>query len=131
MAIPSKQKKAFKVNKPHVSHGLAFITATYNNTRIVIADLKGNILVWSTAGKLGFKGPRKSTPYAANIVAKEVIDKAKNFGLRQVDVRVKGIGQGRESAIRTLNNMGIVILSIRDITSMPHNGPRPRKIRRV
>ena len=125
------KKPINKKQKPQVSHGIAFITATYNNTKIAIADLKGNILIWSTSGKLGFKGPRKSTPYAAGIVAKEIIEKAKEFGLRQVEVQVKGIGQGRESAIRTLNNMGISILSIKDVTSMPHNGPRPRKPRRV
>lgn len=117
--------------KQIVTKGKIYIKASYNNTVITITDMLGNVLVWSTAGLKGFKGPKKATPYAASIIANDIIAKLKPFGMREADVFVKGIGHGRESAVRTLNSGGIKINSIRDITPVPHNGPRPKKPRRV
>jgi small subunit ribosomal protein S11 len=117
--------------KRTVLTGKAYIKATYNNTVITITDLSGNVLSWSSAGVRGFKGPRKATPYAATQIAYDIVGKLRPFGLREMDVYVKGIGHGRESAIRGLSAGGIKIKSIRDITPIPHNGPRPKKPRRV
>lgn len=117
--------------KKDVPIGKAYITASYNNTVITITDPGGNVLAWSTAGSKGFKGPRKATPYAATVTAYDVIQKIRSFNMRSVDVFVRGIGHGRESAIRTLNGGGLKVDSIRDVTPIPHNGPRPRKPRRV
>lgn len=114
-----------------IKHGLAHIQSTYNNTMVTISDLNGNVLSWSSAGSLGFKGSKKSTPYAAGIVVEDVIAKIQKYGLAQVDVLVKGIGSGRESAIRALQAHGLEVLSIKDVTPIPHNGCRPRKVRRV
>ena len=122
--IKSKKKK-------FVPQGRAYIQATYNNTIISITDTQGNVIAWSSAGKMAFKGPKKATPYAASIIVKEVIDKAKNLGLKSVDVFVKGVGSGREAAIRALNANNVNILSIKDVTPIPHNGCRPPKVRRV
>ena len=122
---PKKKKKKF------VAKGQAYIQATYNNTIVTIADPDGNVLFWSTSGKMGFKGPKKSTPFAAGIVVKDVVDKMKDIGMKDLDILVKGVGSGRESAIRALNSHGINILSIKDVTPIPHNGPRPKKPRRV
>ncbi len=124
-----KSRKAKK--KKFVAHGHAYIQATYNNTIISITDDKGNVISWSSAGHKGFKGPKKSTPYAASIIVKDVVDKAKVYGLKSVDVFVKGVGSGRESAIRTLTANNIAIQSIKDVTPIPHNGVRPPKVRRV
>ncbi len=123
---PKRNKK-----KRLVDHGQAHVLSTYNNTTITITDLSGNALSWSTSGKMGFKGPKKSTPYAAGSVARDAVEKAKAFGLQRVDVFVKGIGSGRESAIRGIQNNGIQVLSIHDVTPVPHNGCRPKKVRRV
>jgi small subunit ribosomal protein S11 len=123
--------KAKKKAKRMVDHGHAHILSTYNNTIITITDLNGNALSWSTSGSRGFKGPKKSTPYAAGAVAKDAVDKAKIYGLQRVDVFVKGIGSGRESAIRGIQNNGIEVLSITDVTPVAHNGCRPKKVRRV
>ena len=114
-----------------VSHGKAYIQATFNNTIVSITDQNGDVLGWSSAGKVGFKGPKKSTPYAAGVVVKEVSEAIKAFGLKEVNVFVKGIGGGREGAIRALNSNGIQVLSVKDITPIPHNGCRPPKRRRV
>lgn len=114
-----------------ISKGKAYINATYNNTVITITDMSGNVLVWSSAGSQGFKGPKKSTPYAATQIAEQIVQKLKPFNLKELDVYVKGIGHGRESAIRSLSNGGLIIKSIKDITPIPHNGPRPPKPRRV
>ncbi len=111
--------------------GQAHIKSTYNNTIITITDLNGAVLVWSSAGKNGFKGPKKSTPYAAGIIAKSIIDKIKKLGIKELDVFVKGVGTGREAAIRALDADGIKIVSIKDVTPIPHGGCRPRKRRRV
>ena len=111
--------------------GKAHVRASYNNTIIAVTDEKGGVLAWSSAGSLGFKGPKKATPYAASKVAGAVMEKIKKTGLNEIEVFVKGIGSGRESAIRSLANQGLNIVLIKDITPIPHNGPRPKKVRRV
>ena len=123
----SKKKK----QKKSIISGLAFINATFNNTMITITDEQGNSIAWSSAGVKGFKGSRKSTPYAAQIAAEDAGTKAKEFGLKNLQVFVKGPGGGRESALRSLQSIGYVITSIKDVTPIPHNGCRPRKRRRV
>lgn len=127
MAKVVKKKKIKKV----VSHGEAHIQATFNNTIITITDKEGNVLSWATAGASGFKGSRKSTPYAAQIASETAIEKAKAYGLEKVDVFVKGIGSGRDSAIRAFNASGIFVSQLKDVTPIPHNGCRPPKPRRV
>lgn len=127
--IKSKKKK--KKTDKKVAVGKAFIKATYNNTIVTLTDLNGNVLSWASAGMAGFKGPKKSTPYAAQIIVRIAVEKAKPFGLREVSVFVKGVGTGRESAVRALNANGLDITYIKDITPVPHNGCRPKKPRRV
>ena len=114
-----------------VSRGMAFIQATYNNTLVSVADEKGNVLAWSSAGSVGFSGAKKATPYAAARVSEIVAEKARRIGLTEVAVRVSGVGSGRDSAIRALANHGLTLISIKDVTPLPHNGPRPAKVRRV
>lgn len=114
-----------------IPHGRAYVQATYNNTIVTLTDDRGNVISWSTAGKVGFKGPKKSTPFAASIITRDAVEKAKNFGLKDVDVFVKGVGAGREAAVRALHANGLEVLSIKDITPIPHNGCRPPKPRRV
>ena len=123
-------KKKSKVKKK-LSSGVAHIVSSFNNTIITITDDKGNALAWSSAGHKGFKGSRKSTPYAAQIAAEDVGNKAKEHGLKNLKVEVSGPGSGRESALRSLQSKGFKILSIKDTTPMPHNGSRPPKKRRV
>jgi len=113
------------------SQAIATIKATFNNTVISITDLNGDVLCWASAGTIGFKGSRKSTPFAAQRTAESAADKAQKMGVRQVEVRVKGPGSGRESAIRALQAAGLEINAIEDVTPLPHNGCRPRKRRRV
>ena len=120
-----------KLTKRQVINGVAHISVSYNNTMIAIADTKGEILVWSSAGSLGFKGAKKSTPYAANLIAKTVVDKAKRYNLVNLKIIVKGIGPGRESAIRGLAAGGLNITAIMDKTPVAHNGVKPPKPRRV
>ncbi|MCF7946036.1 MAG: 30S ribosomal protein S11 [Spirochaetia bacterium] len=117
--------------KKTVYDGTVRIQATFNNTIVTITDLKGNVVSWASAGGLGFRGAKKSTPYAAQTTAETAAKKAMDYGLRAVHVYVKGPGIGRESAIRALGNLGLQVRSIRDITPIPHNGCRPRKSRRV
>ena len=126
-------KKAFKKRgeKRVVHHGLAHIHASFNNTQITITDQEGNVIAWSSAGGIGFKGSRKGTPFAATQAAISAGNGAKTYGVRSVEVRVKGPGSGRESAIRALQTIGIEVKSIRDVTPIPHNGCRPTKRRRV
>ncbi|MFH1171091.1 MAG: 30S ribosomal protein S11 [bacterium] len=124
---PKKKKK----RKQSVVHGMAHIQATYNNTIITLTDLSGNVITWSSAGRVGFRGPKKSTPYAAGIIVRDALDRAKEVGLKNLDVRIQGVGSGREAAIRALAAQGMNILTIKDVTPIPHNGPRPRKARRV
>ena len=128
-----KRKKTFKKRgeKRVVHHGFALIQASFNNTVITITDTEGNVIAWSSAGAIGFKGSRKGTPFAATQAAISVGNTAKTFGVRSLEVRVKGPGGGRESAIRALQTIGLHVKSIRDITPVPHNGCRPPKQRRV
>jgi len=117
--------------KKFVTTGQAHIQATYNNTIVTLTDQHGNVLAWSSAGKCGFKGPKKATPYAAGIIVRDVVERTKSMGLKSVDVFVRGVGMGREAAVRALAGAGLQILIIKDLTPTPHNGPRPRKPRRV
>lgn len=130
MARPKRKVKKKKVKKD-VGFGVAYIQSTFNNTIITISDQQGNTLCWSSSGTVGFKGARKGTPFAAQLAAREVSSKARDYGVRYIDVKVKGPGAGRESAIRALQSEGMEIKSIRDITPIPHNGCRQRKRRRV
>lgn len=129
------EKIEIKTGKKKIKHkltkGKAYIQSTYNNTLITITDMAGNVIAWSSAGSIGFKGPKKATPYAASLVAKDIANKVKDTGLKEIDVYVKGIGSGRESAVRALNNEGLCVISIKDVTPIPHNGCRARKVRRV
>ena len=132
----SKEKKKSKFSKKknikkYALNGIAYVKSTFNNTIISIADTHGNVIAWSSAGKKGFKGSRKSTPYAAQIAADEVGTKALEFGMKILAVEVKGPGSGRETALRALQAKGFKITSIKDTTPMPHNGSRPPKQRRV
>ena len=111
--------------------GKAFIRATYNNTIVTFTDLNGNVLAGSSAGTVGFRGPKKSTPYASSVIVKDAADKVKQYGLTDVSVFVRGVGSGREAAIRALNANGFTVISIKDVTPIPHNGCRPPKVRRV
>ncbi|MCS7064599.1 MAG: 30S ribosomal protein S11 [Methylacidiphilales bacterium] len=115
----------------NVTTGIAHILATFNNTIVTLTDLNGNVIAWSSAGKCGFRGSKKSTAYVAQVVAQDACKRAMAHGLREVQVRVKGPGSGRESAIRAIQSVGIEITSIVDTTPIPHNGCRPRKPRRV
>lgn len=115
----------------NVSRGIVHVTATFNNTLVSVTDPNGNAIGWSSAGKMGFKGSRKSTAYAAQVVSQDACRQAMGHGLKEVDVRVKGPGSGRESAVRAVQGLGLDILSIRDVTPIPHNGCRPKKARRV
>ena len=126
-----KKVKSKKKIKKNIAKGQAYIQATYNNTIITITDGQGNTLAWSSAGVNGFKGPKKATPYAAGIIVRNVVEKTKEMGLTTVDVFVKGVGAGREAAIRALHANGLAIGSIKDMTPIPHNGCRPQKTRRV
>lgn len=126
-----KKKKKKKKEIKRTSNGRAYIQATYNNTIVAITDQNGNTLAIGSSGQLGFKGPKKSTPFAASVVIRDVVNKVKEYGLQYVAVYVKGVGSGRESAIRALNANGLNILSIKDITPIPHNGCRKKKPRRV
>ena len=120
-----------KSTKKQVINGVAHISVSYNNTLITITDLKGEVLSWSTSGLLGFKGTKKSTPYAANMVAKDCVEKAKKYGLNSIKIVIKGIGPGREASMRGLAGTGLNILSIMDATPIAHNGVRAKKPRRV
>jgi len=126
-----EKKPAKKKIKREVAHGVAHVKSTFNNTIITITDVTGATLCWASSGTIGYKGSRKSTPFAAQKAAASVADKAKKFGIREIDVKVKGPGAGRDSAIRTLQASGLTIKSIEDVTPLPHNGCRPRKKRRV
>jgi small subunit ribosomal protein S11 len=130
-AAPAPVKAAKKGKKIVESEGVAHIAATFNNLLITITDMKGNTLVWGSAGKAGFKGSKKSTPFAATVAAENCGREAMNLGVRRVHVRVQGPGSGRESAIQALASVGLKVASIRDVTPIPHNGCRPPKKRRV
>ena len=129
--IIKKVKVVKKKIKKNITNGIAFVNATFNNTIVTIADDGGNVIAWSSAGSKGFKGSRKSTPYAAQIAADDAATKAQEHGLKVLTVKLKGPGAGREMALRALQSRGFKILSIKDTTPMPHNGSRPPKKRRV
>ncbi len=124
-------KTGAKKTKRKVSRGMIFIQSTYNNTIVTVTDEQGQVLGWGSAGNTGFKGSKKSTPYAAQRTMEETMEKLKNLGLQEVDVFVRGIGSGRESAIRALTGSGVTVLSIKDRTPIRHGGVRPKKVRRV
>ena len=126
-AIKGKKKKA----KAKVTKGKIYVNSTYNNTIISVTDITGNVLLWSSAGKIGFKGSKKSTPYAGQRTMEDILARMKERGLVEVDVFIKGIGSGRESAVRALQGSGLNVLTIRDQTPIPHGGVRPKKPRRV
>ncbi len=123
-------KKQKKVRK-HVSRGIAYVKATFNNTLVTITDTSGEVLCWDSAGTIGFKGSRKSTPFAATRAAEMVAGKAIKMGMQEIEVRVKGAGSGRESAVTALQRAGLRVTAVEDHTPIPHNGCRPRKKRRV
>ncbi|MFH1620694.1 MAG: 30S ribosomal protein S11 [Patescibacteria group bacterium] len=125
------KKKAASKKRGQIAHGRAYIQATYNNTIVTLTDLNGNVLGWSSSGASGFTGPKKSTPFAATMVIKNALEKVADYGLKEVNIFVTGVGQGKEAAIRAFNANGVNILSIKDITPIPHNGcrsPRPRRV---
>jgi len=130
MAKPTTQRTRRRERKNIVS-GVAHVNATFNNTMITISDAQGNAIAWSSAGTMGFKGSRKSTPYAAQLAGEDAGNKAIEHGMKILEVEVKGPGAGRESALRALQTVGFTITAIRDVTPIPHNGCRPRKRRRV
>jgi small subunit ribosomal protein S11 len=132
MAKPSAGgRRPRKRERKNVTHGVAHIKSSFNNTIIAISDQEGHILAWSSAGNVGFKGSRKSTPYAAQMAAEAAARRAMEHGVRKVDVQVKGPGSGRETAIRSIQNAGIEVTGVKDVTPVPHNGCRPPKRRRV
>ena len=129
--MPKKIKKKKKVIQP-VSKGIVYIQSTFNNTIVTITDENGNAISWASAGASGFSGTKKSTPFAAQIAVRKAFDKAKAFHeLTDVIIKVAGVGSGRESAVRAVGGQGVKVISIKDTTPIPHNGPRPKKIRRV
>jgi small subunit ribosomal protein S11 len=131
MANPARKIVRKKKEKKHIPNGVAHIQATFNNTMITISDANGNVLAWSSSGSKGFKGSRKSTPFAAQIAAEDAAKKAQEHGVKSIEVYVKGPGSGRESALRALQAAGFTINFIKDVTPIPHNGCRPPKRRRV
>lgn len=131
MAKKKERKRGRRKEKKTVPHGILYIHSTFNNTIVTVSDREGNVLTWSSGGLVGFKGSRKSTPFAAQLATERVLKDAENFGIQTLDIRVKGPGAGRESAIRSVGNTKFKVRSIKDITPIPHNGCRPRKKRRV
>ena len=129
--VKAVRKTGKKKEKKNITEGVAHIQSTFNNTIVTITDLSGNVVAWSSAGLQGFKGSRKSTPFAAQMAAEDAVRKAKEQGMRKVQVYIKGPGAGRESALRSLQLAGLTITMIRDVTPVPHNGFRPPKRRRV
>jgi small subunit ribosomal protein S11 len=128
MAEPQRRVRAS--DRKNIAHGVAHIKASFNNTIVTISDVQGNTIVWTSGGSVGFKGSRKSTPYAAQVAAEEAARRAGEHGIRKIDVIVSGSGSGRDTAVRTLQNMGLEVGGIRDITPIPHNGCRQTKRRR-
>ncbi len=129
--VEAAVKKDVKTKSPKVfQEGKIYISSSYNNTLMTLTDIRGNVLVWVTAGNIGFKGTKKATPFAASKVAEALVQRAQKLGIEKIQVLVKGIGSGRDSAIRALANKGLDIVSIQDITPVPHNGCRPPKVRR-
>ena len=131
MAASENTQRLKRRERKNITSGVANVNATFNNTMITIADAQGNVIAWATAGSQGFKGSRKSTPFAAQIAGEQAGKKAAEHGMKSLEVQVRGPGSGRESALRALQSVGFTITSIRDVTPIPHNGCRPRKRRRV
>ena len=131
MAKAAAAQKVRKRERKNITSGIAHVNATFNNTMITITDVQGNAIAWASAGGMGFKGSRKSTPFAAQMAAEDAGRKAADHGMKSLDVQVRGPGSGRESALRALQSVGFNVTSIRDVTPIPHNGCRPRKRRRV
>ena len=131
MAKQTAQSRVRKRERKNITNAVAHVNSTFNNTMITISDVQGNVIAWSSAGTLGFKGSRKSTPFAAQMAAEDAGRKAAEHGVQSVDVEVQGPGSGRESALRAMHSIGFTVTSIRDVTPIPHNGCRPRKRRRV
>ncbi len=131
MAKEQQARKVRRREKKNITSGVAHVNASFNNTMITITDAQGNAISWSSAGTMGFKGSRKSTPFAAQMAAEDAAKKASEHGMRTLEVEVRGPGSGRESALRALQAAGFTITAIRDVTPIPHNGCRPRKRRRV
>ena len=129
--MPAKKQRQKKKERKNVVHAIAHVKSSFNNTIVTFTDLQGNVICWSSGGNAGFKGSRKSTPFAAQLAAEQAAKVAVENGVRKVDVLVRGPGSGRETAIRTLAAMGIEVLGIKDVTPVPHNGCRPPKRRRV
>jgi small subunit ribosomal protein S11 len=131
MAKQPTQARVRRRERKNITNGIAHVNSTFNNTMVTISDVQGNTIAWSSAGTMGFKGSRKSTPFAAQMAAEDAGKKAAEHGVKSVDVEVQGPGSGRESALRALQAIGFTVTSIRDVTPIPHNGCRPRKRRRV
>ena len=131
MAKQPSQTKVKKKEKKNISNAIAHVNSSFNNTLITITDYQGNTIAWSSSGSMGFKGSRKSTPYAAQVAAEDAGKKAQDHGMKTLEIQVSGPGSGRESALRALQSVGFNVTSIRDVTPIPHNGCRPRKRRRV
>ena len=129
--MAAEKTKAKRKEKKNISAGVAHINSSFNNTKILISDAQGNAIAWSSAGTMGFKGSRKSTPYAAQVAAEDAGKKAQEHGVKTLEVEIQGPGSGRESALRALSTVGMTVTSIRDVTPMAHNGCRPPKRRRV
>jgi len=130
--VETAAKKEIKIQAPQkIKEGKIYISSSYNNTLMTLTDSQGNTLIWTSAGNIGFKGTKKGTPFAASKVAEVMAQRARKLGIERVEILVRGVGSGRESAIRSLVNRGLEILSIEDITPIPHNGCRPPKVRRV
>ncbi len=131
MAKQPSQGRVRRRERKNITSGVAHVNSTFNNTMVTITDVQGNTIAWSSAGGMGFKGSRKSTPFAAQLAAEDAGKKAAEHGMKSLDVQVRGPGSGRESALRALQSVGFNVTSIRDVTPIPHNGCRPRKRRRV
>ena len=125
------QKASTSRRSKHIENGRAYVNASYNNTVITVTDDKGDVLAWASAGSIGFSGPKKATPFAASKIVSVLTEKIKNYGIVNLEVFVRGIGGGRDSSVRSFANQGFNLTSIKDITPVPHNGPRPAKVRRV
>ncbi len=131
MSAEMKARALNRVPKKKLTSGIVYIKASYNNTRVTFTDLNGNVIMWASSGNLGFKGAKKATPFAGSKVADLIAEKAKIIGVKDINIEVKGVGGGRESAIRTFGNKGFDINSLKDTTPIPHNGPKAPKPRRV
>ena len=129
--IASSATASAKKSKKFIEKGRIYINASFNNTVITVTDMSGNVIAWATAGSMGFSGPKKATPFASSKVITALSEKIKNSGPKDIEIIVKGVGSGRDSALRSIVNQGFNLISIKDVTPIPHNGPRPPKVRRI